>query len=200
MRARRPDGWLDRWRREQEPAAEALYQQAEARFVELVNSFQECLAASPGLADFPRMHVHQGFRAKGRFYYTELMHIAPASAGTWLHDIFIPWRRLAVIERAATDYLERLLHVNSARVKNDFEDRTDESRRRLEHEVRERLLRLATSAEEALRRARETQLAGSAAVEQKIEWLDGLRRRVEALASPDQRPSAETQDAGSLFA
>jgi GTP-binding protein EngB required for normal cell division len=192
--------WLDRWREQQEPRAQALYREAEQRFIELVNGFQDRLAAAAGLEAFPRLHAAPGFRTRARFYYTELMSVAPASAAAWLHDRLLPWRRAAAIERAALAYLDRLLTVNSARALNDLEEQATESRRLLEHELRERLLRLAASAEQGLDRARTVQAGGAAAVAGALRRLDGLQRRLEALAATTAPRLPVDQAAGSLRA
>lgn len=170
---------LDRWRDEQAPRADALYREAERRFVELVNTFQERLTAIPGLPSLPLLHAHQGLRATSRFYYTEMMRVTAASPATWLQG-FLPWRRREVAERDAQSYLEELLHINSARIKNDVEERALQSRRALETEVRDRLHSIVSSAQHALESAREAQRAGAAAVQTRLAWIDGLRQRAAA--------------------
>lgn len=82
--------WLERWRREQEPQAEVLYREATPRFVELVNGFQESLAAVPGLANLPPLDAESGFRARSRFHYTEMLAVAPSAPGTWFLDVASP--------------------------------------------------------------------------------------------------------------
>lgn len=173
--------WLERWRHEQEPQVQALYQEAESRFVELVNAFQERLVTLPGLEALPRLTVHEGLRTRSRFFYTEMMWLAPASASTWLLDALLPWRRRSAIERDAVDYLGRLLEVNSARIKNDFLERVAQSREFLEREIRDRLQSLAASAERALQNARQAQAAGMTMVETKLRWIDRTRDQVEGL-------------------
>jgi GTPase SAR1 family protein len=172
--------WVERWRREHEPQAAALYRAAERRFVELANEFQDRLATLPTLGALPRLEVHQGFRVRSHFYHTDLMHVAPASPGVWVLDTVMPWRRAQLVEGAALAYLERLLDVNTARMKNDFEDRVAESRRQLEAEIRTQLHRLARSAERGLEAARRAHAAGAEAVRETLGWLDGLRDRAEA--------------------
>ena len=130
-------------------------------------------------------------------HHTDLMHVAPVSAGTWLRDTVLPWRRAQMIERAATDYLERLRRVNSARMKNDFEERVVESRRLLEREVRARLEGLAASAGHALASAGDAHSTGAIAVQEKLEWLEGVRRRLGTLCLAS--PSPTSQGAGSLL-
>jgi hypothetical protein len=190
--------WIDRWRQEHEPRAEALYREAERRFVELANAFQARLAALPGLAALPPVETHHGFRATSHFYHTDLMHLTPASPAAWIRAAVLPWRRPRMIERAAADYLERLLEVNSARLRNDFDARVLQSRRVLEGEIRDRLRSLADAAERGLESARRTQSTGADAVRERLAWLDGLRRRVDALGSPGR--STTIQGTGSLFA
>lgn len=173
--------WLDRWRQEQEPRVEALYREAAARFVELVNTVQASLAAVRELAALAPLTTEAGLRARSRVHYTELLAAAPVSAVTRLLDRASPrgLRRRAV-EAAAGRYLERLLEVNSARIKNDFEARLAESRRLLEQELRSRLEELARSAERALEGARHARAAGSGAVGAELERLGQLRAQVAA--------------------
>ncbi|MBI4587817.1 MAG: dynamin family protein [Candidatus Rokubacteria bacterium] len=174
--------WLRRWRQEQEPQAEALYREATERFVELVNQFQERLAAVPGLERLPRLTPEAGFKAKSRFHPTEMLAVVPASVGKWILDlVVVRARRLRAIERDAGRYLERLLEVNSARIKNDFVDRVVESRRLLERELRSLLRELSASAERALEHARQAQAAGAAPVKAKLDWIWALRAQGEAL-------------------
>jgi GTP-binding protein EngB required for normal cell division len=171
--------WLDQWRREQEPRVEALYREATARFVELVNSFQPMLAVVPDLPRLPPIAIEVGLRARSRVHYTEMLATAPLSTTTRLLDIVGPrsLRRRAV-GRDAHRYLERLLEINSARVTNDFEARVSESRRGLEEELRARLRNLSASAERALAAARLAQTAGTAAVSAELLRLARLRATV----------------------
>jgi len=175
--------WLDRWRREQEPQAEALYREAATRFVELVGGVRDALTAVPGLEGLPRLGGETGFRTKSRFYYTEMLAVAPSSPSGWLLDrLRTRARRLRAIERDASRYLERLLEVNSARVKNDFHDRVVESRRLLEQELRDHLRELSVSAERALESARQARAAGAAAVGAQLERIQAMRAEAAALA------------------
>ena len=56
----------------------------------------------------------------------------------------------AHVARAAAAYLTHLLESNSHRVENDFRDRTRESRRQLEGQIRARLANARRSAERAV--------------------------------------------------
>jgi len=171
---------LERWRRQMDAHAQALYRQAEERFVALATAFEEQVGQVPGLDTLPRLRAHEGFRIRSGLCYTEMMHIAPVSPASWLHDILLPWRRRAAIEAAASRYLARLLDVNSARIKNDFVNRVAESRRSLEADIRRRLLNVAESAERGLESAREAQTAGENAIERRLRALDELKQRVTA--------------------
>ncbi len=173
---------LDRWREEMEPRAEALYREAMARFIELANGFEESLAPVADLAAHSRLDPEPGLRTLSRVRYTEMLSVAPESAGARLLDVVgaRAWRNRA-IERDAGRYLERLLEVNSARIKNDFEARVGESRRLLESEIRGRLRALSDSAERALASARQAHAEGAPAVGARLERIRSLRSRVEAL-------------------
>lgn len=175
---------LASWKEEQEPRAEALYQQAVTRFVALVNEFQEGLR-SWGLEDLPPLAPDTRFRARSGFYFTGMLTVAPESAGRSLLDLVRPReQRRRAIERDALRYLERLFEVNTARITNDFRDRVMESRRLLEREMRARLREVVESAERAARRAREIQAAGAEAVRVERERLRRLRTELERLRPP----------------
>jgi dynamin family protein len=181
------DRWLDRWRREQEPKVQAFYREAMTRFVEVVNGFRARLAAAPGLEGLSPAGVDVGLRTASRLHYTRMLRVAPWSARRSLLDrLRSRRRRLRAIQRAAGGYLERLLDVNSMRVKNEFLERVSESRRLLETELRDRLRELASSAEQALERARQTRSAGAAAVDARLISIAALRSRVEQVLRPDR--------------
>jgi hypothetical protein len=69
--------------------------------------------------------------------------------------------------------------TSSARVANDLTERTLESRRRLEAEIRSILDHAAASAARALERARSSQQEGTIAVAREIAQLDHLHERVQ---------------------
>ena len=114
--------------------------------------------------------------------YTEMLTIAPVSVWRRLLDLVrsTDWRAQA-LERDAVAYLERLLELNSTRIKNDFHARVVESRHRLEQELRERLRHLLSCAERALEDARQVRAAGSAHVEARLASIRAIRARLEAL-------------------
>ncbi|MGP8187899.1 MAG: hypothetical protein ACLQKY_17700, partial [Terracidiphilus sp.] len=77
--------------------------------------------------------------------------------------------------------LSHLLEVNSARVQNDVLNRIQESRDRLEVEIRKLLHEVSRIAEQALDRARKVKEDGEPAVQSAIERLNRLERDVSAL-------------------
>jgi hypothetical protein len=112
--------------------------------------------------------------------------VAPASAWRRLGDLLCPAAvRRRAVERDARAYLERLIEVNSARLKNDFVERVLASRRRLEQEVRDQLRDLSASAARALEQARRAHAAGTAAVAARLEEIARLDKAVRALGPPE---------------
>lgn len=174
--------WLDRWRAEEQAAAEALYQEAAQRFVELANQFLERLATSgeTGLAGLSTsVGPELGFRVKSRLYYTDLWHVASRSPFGWFADLFRSRAAMErAVERSVGDYLEHLLYSNAARIESDFNERVLESRRLLESDIRARLKDVYASAERALEQADATRAAGAEAVQAEMGRLEALRGRV----------------------
>jgi hypothetical protein len=77
--------------------------------------------------------------------------------------------------------LQHLLGVNSARVQNDVLNRIQESRDRLEVEIRKLLHEINRIAEQALDRARKVKQEGTPAVQSALERLNQIERDVSAL-------------------
>jgi archaellum component FlaC len=86
-----------------------------------------------------------------------------------------------MITNEAREFLQHLLEINSARVQNDVLNRIQESRERLEVEIRKLLHEVSRIAEQALVRARKVKEEGAPAVESALERLNGLEREVSAL-------------------
>jgi dynamin family protein len=177
-------GWLERWEREQEPRAEALYREATERFVQLVNAAAEALSGAEGLERLPRLAAEPGFRTRRQVRYTHMLRVAPVSVIARLMDCLRTARsRRRVIMRDASAYLERLLAVNSARIKNDFSDRVVESRRLLERDLERRLADLSAAADRALRHARDAQADGTEAIRARLDWLEHQRAIVSSVST-----------------
>lgn len=180
--------WLDRWRAEEQPAAEALYREAAQRFVELANQFLAQLAASdPSLASLSAdIGPEIGFRAKSRLYYTELWSLTSRSPAVWMVDrLRSREAMLRAIDRQVGAYLERLLFTNASRIENDFNERVLDSRRLLESEIRARLAEIHVSAERALERARVARAQGEESVRRELRRIEAMLARVEALRTAD---------------
>jgi GTP-binding protein EngB required for normal cell division len=186
--------WLDRWRAEEQPAAEAGYRRAAERFVGLANQFLDRLANSgePALATLPRsVGVEVDFRVRSRLHYTELWRAAGGSPVRWLADRLLSRESLLRrLDQDAGDYLEALLYTNGTRIENDFNDRVLESRRLLESEIRGHLGDVHASAERALARARARISEGSEAVKAELGRIDTLRRQVFGLLERNSKGEA----------
>jgi predicted GTPase len=174
------------WLKPEQVEGERQYQTVAHRFVELGNSFLKKLADA-GLSELTRMsHAldpEKGFRVRSRFYFEDFIGTAqPPSPLRWLADVFLPLvGARKVITNEAREFLRHLLEINSARVQNDVLNRIQESRERLEVEIRKLLHEVSRIAEQALVRARKVKEVGAPAVESALERLNGLEREVSVL-------------------
>ncbi|MGA3079746.1 MAG: dynamin family protein [Terracidiphilus sp.] len=174
------------WLKPEQEEGERQYRAVALRFVEMGNSFLKKLAGA-GLSELTRMpHAldpEKGLRVRSSFIFEDFIGTAqPPSPLRWLADIFLPFvgvRKL--ITNDAREFLRRLLEVNSARVQNDILNRIQDSRGRLEAEIRKLLHEISRIAEQALDRARKVREEGSPAVRSAIEQLNRLERAVSAL-------------------
>jgi hypothetical protein len=174
------------WLKPEQEEGERQYRAVATRFVEMGNNFLEKLA-SAGLRELTRMpHAldpEKGFRVRSRFYFEDFIGTAqPPSPLRWLADVFLPIvgaRR--VITNEARDFLQHLLEINSARVQNDVLNRIQDSRGRLEVEIRKLLHEISRIAEQALDRARKVKEEGTPAVQSAFERLNRLERDVSAV-------------------
>jgi hypothetical protein len=174
------------WLKPEQEEGERQYSAVALRFVEMGNNFLKTLAAA-GLSELTRMpHAldpEKGFRVRSRFIFEDFIGTAqPPSPLRWLADVFLPFvggRKL--ITNDAREFLRHLLEVNSSRVQNDILNRVQESRDRLEVEIRKLLHEVSRIAEQALDRARKVKEEGTPAVQSAIERLNRLERDVSAL-------------------
>jgi hypothetical protein len=86
-----------------------------------------------------------------------------------------------MITNEAREFLRDLLETNSARVQNDVLNRIQESRDRLQVEIRKLLHEISRIAVQALDRARKVKEEGTPAVQSAIERLNRLEWDVSAL-------------------
>jgi hypothetical protein len=186
------------WLKPEQEEGERQYRAAAARFVELGNGFLNRLAAA-GLSELTRMphalDAEKGFRVRSGFTFEDFIGIAqPPSPLRWLADALLPAvGARSVITNAAREFLRHLLEVNASRVQNDVLHRIDDSRGRLEAEIRRLLREISRIAERALDRARKVKEEGAPAVQLALERLSRLDREIAALS---RARSAENESNG----
>jgi hypothetical protein len=174
------------WLKPEQEEGERQYRAVALRFVEMGNSFLKKLAGA-GLSELTRMpHAldpEKGFRIRSRFIFEDFIGTAqPPSPLRWLADVLLPLVGAhKVITNEAREFLRHLLEINSARVQNDVLNRIQESRDRLQVEIRKLLHEISRIAEQALNRARKVKEEGSPAVQSAIERLDRIEREVSVL-------------------
>ena len=174
------------WLKPEQEEGERQYRAVALRFVEMGNSFLRTLADA-GLNELMRMpHAldpDKGFRVRSRFIFEDFIGTAqPPSPLRWLADVVLPLvGARKVIKNEAQEFLRELLEVNSSRVQNDVLNRVQESRDRLQVEIRKLLHEISRIAEQALGRARKVKEEGAPAVQSAVERLNRLEREVSAL-------------------
>jgi hypothetical protein len=183
------------WLKPEQEEGERQYGAVALRFVEMANNFLKKLAGA-GLSELTRMpHAldpEKGLRVRPKFIFEDFIGTAePPSPLRWLADVFLPFvggRKL--ITNDAREFLRHLLEVNSSRVQNDVLNRIQDSRGRLETEIRKLLHEFSRIAEQALDRARRVKEEGTPAVQSAIERLNRLERDVSALVQSSQESDA----------
>jgi hypothetical protein len=171
------------WLRTEQAEGEKEYRRVASRFVQMANDFLKRLADA-GIRELARLpHAldpETGFRARSEFLFRDMIEVAqPASPLRWLADLVLGLvGARGVIQREGREFLGRLLEVNCSRVQNDILNRVQESRGRLEVEIRKLLHEVSRIAVEALTHAREARSAGAAAVEAAVARLDRLDRAI----------------------
>ena len=174
------------WLKPEQEEGERQYRTVATRFVEMGNSFLKKLADA-GLSELTRMpHAldpEKGFRVRSSFIFEDFIGTAqPPSPLRWLADVFLPLVGARnVITNEAREFLRHLLEVNSSRAQNDVLNRIQDSRGRLEAEIRKLLHEISRIAEQALARARKVKAEGTPAVQSAIDGLDRLEQEVSAL-------------------
>jgi GTPase SAR1 family protein len=179
------------WLRPEQEEAEREYRRVALRFVEMGNDFLQRLA-NAGIPELSRMpHAldpETGFRVRSTFTFLDFIEVAqPASPLRWLADVILPViGARKVIQRDGQEFLVKLLETNSTRVQSDTLNRVQESRARLEVEIRKLLHEVSRIAEQALARARKFKEEGEPAVDAELARLDHLQREVEVLRETAQ--------------
>ncbi|HYB42209.1 MAG TPA: dynamin family protein [Candidatus Methylomirabilis sp.] len=176
---------LDPWLEQERARTQQRYREAAQRFVELANAFLARFetARDLGLDRIPPpLGVEGGLRVGSRLFYTELLRLTTPSVLGWVLDRLRSRRRATgAVLAEATDYLERLLASNSARIQNDLIERISESRRGLEADIRGGLRQALEAGERGLERARTHQAAGREAVNAELARLGRLHREAQRL-------------------
>jgi ribosome biogenesis GTPase A len=183
------------WLKPEQEEAEREYRRAAMRFAEMGNDFLRKLATAgiPELARMPHaLDAEAGFCRRSQFRFMKFIELAqPASPLRWIADVVLPLvgaRKL--IQNHARAFLIRLIETNSTRVQSDILNCVQESRGRLEVEIRKLLREVSRVAEEALGRARKVKEEGEPAVEAELARLDDLDRQMSVLT--------ESPEAGAL--
>jgi len=178
------------WLKPEHEEAEKEYRQVALRFVEMANKFLKKLANAgiPELARMPHaLDPESGFRVRSEFIFLDFIEVAqPASPLRWLADLtlgLVGARK--IIKDDARRFLARLLEFNSTRVQSDILNRVQESRGKLETEIRKLLHEVSRIAEQALARAKKVREEGAPAVEAELRRLDSLEQEVRELGSPE---------------
>jgi ribosome biogenesis GTPase A len=184
------------WLRPEQEEAEREYRKAALRFVEMGNDFLKKLADAgiPELARMPHaLDPEIGFRVRSKFTFMDFIEVAqPASPLRWLADVVLGLVGAnKVIQNDALQFLERLLQTNSTRVQSDILDRVQESRNRLEAEIRKLLHEVSRIAEQALARARKVREDGEPAVQAELHRLDSLEHELALIRDSVVREDTE---------
>jgi GTP-binding protein EngB required for normal cell division len=186
------------WLKPEQEEGEREYRRIALRFVEMANEFLKKLANAgiPELARMPHaLDPESGFRVRSEFTFLEFIEVAqPASPLRWLGDLILGLvgaRR--VIKNEAQEFLTRLLEFNSTRVQSDILNRVQESRGKLEAEIRKLLHEVSRIAEQALARAKRVREEGAPAVQAALRRLDSLEQEVRALGAPANSGTRTTE-------
>lgn len=185
------------WLKPEQEKAEREYRRVASRFIEMANDFLGKLANAgiPELARMPHaLDEERGFRVRSEFTFYEFRDVVqPASPVRWLVDLVLGlvgarW----IIRNEARRFLTRLLETNSTRVQSDVLNRVQDSRAKLETEIRKLLHEVSRVAEQALVRAKKVREEGAPAVQAALQRLDSLEQEVHALgmsASSGDKPT-----------
>jgi GTP-binding protein EngB required for normal cell division len=184
------------WLKPEQEEGEKEYRRIATRFVEMANEFLKKLANAgiPELARMPHaLDPESGFRVRSEFTFLEFIDVAqPASPVRWLADLVLGlvgarW----VIKNEARSFLSRLFEFNSTRVQSDVLNRVQDSRAKLETEIRKLLHEVSRVAEQALARAKKVREEGAPAVQAALQRLDSLEQEVRSLgmANSGDRPT-----------
>ncbi len=174
------------WLQTEQAEGERQYRAVAQRFTHVGNDFLAKLAEA-GIPELGRMlHAldpEAGLRVRSQFRFREFIEMAqPSSPLRRIADVclaLIGLRR--TIDNHARWFLDWLFEVNSSRVQNDVLNRIEESRNRLEADIRKLLHEVSRIAEQALARARKAKDEGAPAVETELRRLNQGEKEVRAI-------------------
>jgi hypothetical protein len=171
------------WLQTEQIEAEKEYREVARRFVRVGNDFLKKLAEA-GVREIARMpHAldpEAGFRIRSRFTFHDLIEIAqPASPLRWVADSILGLVGAhEVIGNDARQFLTHLLETNCTRVQSDILNRVEESRTRVEAEIRKLLHEIRRIADQALTHARTARAEGAPAVQAARARLERLEHEI----------------------
>jgi len=182
------------WLKTEQEEGERQYRQASRRFVEMGNAFLKRLAEAdvPELARMPHaLDPAIGFRVRSRFTFRDFIEVAqPASPLRWLADLVLGLVGARdAITREGRAFLESLIEVNCTRVQSDLLDRMQESRSRMEAEIRKLLHEVTRIAEQALSNSRRARESGALAVEATLQRLSAFEGELSDLVAVPTVPT-----------
>jgi ribosome biogenesis GTPase A len=171
------------WLQPEQEEGEKQYREVGRRFAQMGNDFLTKLTES-GIPELGRrLHAldpETGFRVRSEFRFKEFLYIAePSSPLRRFGDVILAlFGFRSLIDKDARRFLDWLFEVNSSRAQNDVLNRIEESRNRLEADIRKLLHEVSRIAEQALARARKAQDEGASAVKAALGRLDGLEKSI----------------------
>jgi hypothetical protein len=179
---------LDVWLKRMEPVVEERYRELTDRFVEAANAcgarISEAAGQVLGLFIDPAP-PEPGLRQASQLYYrldAEALFLDVGSAVTRLADRFSGREQaLSRVTGASTAQARHFLQTNVARIVDDLSERVEESLRRFQFDLRDRLEAASRTAEEAQARASNLKRTGSAAVADAVQVLDSDLAELERL-------------------
>jgi len=174
------------WLPTEQVEGERQYKTVGRRFAQIGNDFLTRLV-SAGVPELGRMlHAldpERGFQVRSEFRFREFIEIAqPSSPLRQLADVCLGLVGLRDwIDKDARWFLGWLFEVNSSRVQNDVLNRIEESRNRLEADIRKLLHEVSRIAAQALERARKARDEGAPAVDAALRRLGTLEMDISAI-------------------
>jgi len=177
------------WLRKSERVAKEAYLEAVNRFAGLLNNLLDRLHESDAWISIPlpeSVGRDAGLRTEKSFVFNDFHNIASPAGFVpllqWLADAILP-RSLTLksMERNAIQFLQKLMEVNAMRVENSLKQRLQDSRLRMESEIRYTLREALKAAERGMENARRMRDEGKEAVEAEVQRLHKQKELLEQI-------------------